>query len=525
MQFGLIAFAIYYIYQKEDVTEEDVNNTVSEVETEEITNIRLGISNVDNLNPILSTNQNVQDISMLIFEPLLIVTEDYKLDYGLATEWSKADDTSYLITLRENVKWHNGNDFTAEDVKYTIDTIKALGSDYIYYSNVENIENVEIVGTNIIKIYLYQSEELFEYNLTFPIISATFFAGEDITSSEKNNIPMGTGMYKLQSIDMSSQLELKQNTNWWNINEIETKIETIYIKLCSSVSEVYNAYKLGSIDILNTSRNTNIEENIGTIGYNLKENYGREFDYLALNCERDVMSNKEVRQAISYAINKEDIVNTIYGGEYIVADYPLEYGSYLYNSNIETNYEYNSDTAKQILVDNGWTYTDRYWQKKINGSNVRLKITLLVDSSNETRVNVANMIKEDLEEIGIQVNLVSVKGTTYDNYIKNTNYDILLTGVTVGLKPKLSRYFGEGNLANYTNEEALSILEELYNISDTDTLKEKYEILQEIYQEDRAYIGLYFNKTTVIYSNNLAGTVSPNWYNYFYNIETWYRKS
>lgn len=336
---------------------------------------------------------------------------------------------------------------------------------------------------------------------------------------------MGTGIYKLQSIDMNSQIQLKLNSNWWNLSEKTPKIDEVNIKIYTSASEVYNAYKLGSIDILNTSRNSNIEENIGTIGYNLKETYGREFDYLALNCERDAMSNKEVRQAISYAINKQDIVNTIYGGKYIVADYPLEYGSYLYNSEDGVNYEYNIDTAKQILVDNGWTYKNKYWQKRINNKNVRLTVRLLVDSSNETRVNVANMIKEDLEEAGIQVTLVSAKGKTYDNYINNRNYDILLTGVTVGLKPKLNRYFGEGNLANYTNNDALNILNELYNISDTNTLKEKYQTLQNIYQDDRPYIGLYFDKTTAIYGKNLAGTISPNWYNYFYNIETWYRKS
>ncbi len=336
---------------------------------------------------------------------------------------------------------------------------------------------------------------------------------------------MGTGMYKLQTIDINSQIELKTNTNWWNIEEKAPKIEEVYIKVYSSASEIYNAYKLGSIDILNTSRNSSVEENIGTIGYNIKENYGRNFDYLALNVESEAMSNKEVRQAVAYAINKQDIINSIYGGKYIQADYPLEYGSYLYNIAAGTNYEYNMEQAKRILVDNGWEYKSKYWQKKIDKKNVRLKLTLLVDSSNETRVNVANMIKDDLEEAGIQVTLREAKGNTYDRYIERKDYDILLTGVTVGVKPKLNRYFGEGNLANYTNGEALNILNEIYSISDTNTLKEKYQRLQEIYQEDRAYIGLYFNKTTVIYSKNLAGTVSPNWYSYFYNMETWYRKS
>ena len=219
MLFGLIAFAIYYIYNGKEENETEDTNIISESNVEEITNIRLVIANLDNLNPIVSKNQNVQDILKLVYEPLLNVTEDYKLESSLLTEWSKAETKAYLIKIREGVKWHNGTDFIAQDVKYTIDTIKALGDNSIYYSNVRNIENVEIVGNNILRITLYEEEPFFEYNLTFPIISSTFFSGEDLNISSKSNIPMGTGMYKLQSVDITSSLELKINPNWWDIEE------------------------------------------------------------------------------------------------------------------------------------------------------------------------------------------------------------------------------------------------------------------------------------------------------------------
>ena len=300
-------------------------------------------------------------------------------------------------------------------------------------------------------------------------------------------------------------------------------MEKINIKIYSSVAELYNGYKLGSIDLLSTTKNSNIEENIGTIGFNLRETYGREFDYLALNVERDAMSNIEVRQAINYAIDKQDIVNSVYGGNYFTADFPLSYGSYLYNKE-SSDYEYNPDRSKQILNDNGWTYTNKYWQKKIENRYVRLKFNLLVNSYNGQRVEVANKIREKLEDIGIQVNVIAIKDRTFDRYIANKDYDILLTGVTVGLSPNLNRYFGEGNLANYSNNEANGILNDIKNIADTNILKEKYNRLQSIFQEDRAYIGLYFNKMSLIYGKNVSGTINPTWYNLFYNIETWYRK-
>ncbi len=268
----------------------------------------------------------------------------------------------------------------------------------MYFANVSNIENVDIISDTIIRVYLYEEEPLFEYNLTFPIISISYFSGEDIKTTEKNDAPMGTGMYKIKSVDKSSQIQLVNNTSWWNSEEVKPKLSDINIKIYSSVAEVYNAYKLGSIDLLSTSLN-NIEEVIGTIGYTKKDVCGREFDYLALNCNSDILANKEVRKAISYAIDRRDINNSIYGGKYVEADYPLGYGSFLYN-NEASNYEYNIDKAKQELQNNGWTYTNnKYWQKKIDYKNVRLKLDLLVNSSNETRVKVANMIKDDIEEL------------------------------------------------------------------------------------------------------------------------------
>lgn len=523
MQYGLIVFAAYYLNKNNEDTPSNEVNIVTDNKSDEDTNIRLSISNLDNLNPILSKNQNVQDISKLIYEPLLSVTEDYKLENCLAIEWSKSKEKEYFVKIRKNVKWHNGSDFVAEDVKYTIEKIKELGNDSIYFSNVEKIDEIEIIGINLIRFALSEEVPFFEYNFTFPIICSSFFGDDDIRNTERNKIPMGTGMYKINTVDLSSQIELRANPNWWNIENVNPKIEKINVKIFSSVSEAYNAYKLGSVDVLTTTNYKNIEENIGTIGYNIKETYGREFDYLALNVEKEAMSNREVRQTINYAIDKQDIVNDVYGGKYIVADYPLSYGSYLYNKE-SSDYEYNPERAKQILLDNGWSFTNKYWQKKVNNTYVRLKLTLLVNSYNGQRVDVANKIKEKLEDIGIQVNVVSVKDKTYDNYMANKNYDILLTGVTVGLSPNLSRYFGEGNLANYTNNEVKTILNDIKNISDTNALKEKYNRLQSIYQEDRAYIGLYFNKMTLIYGKNVSGTINPTWYNLFYNIDTWYRK-
>lgn len=111
--------------RKEEQVENVQENTVKEEKIEN-SNLRLGISNVDSLNPILSKNQNIQDISKFIYEPLFFISDDYKLKNALGVEFSKADNKTYFVKLREDVKWHNGTEFTAQDVKYTIETIKSI---------------------------------------------------------------------------------------------------------------------------------------------------------------------------------------------------------------------------------------------------------------------------------------------------------------------------------------------------------------------------------------------------------------
>jgi len=220
----------------------------------ENSNLRLGISNLDSLNPIISKNQNIQDISKLIYEPLFNLTNDFRLENALGIEFSKADSKTYFVKLRENVKWHNGTDFTAEDVKFTIEAIKMLGDASIYNTNVSNIEKVEIMGNNLIKLYLFEEKPFFEYNLIFPIISSNLFKDEDIKNTEKNNVPMGTGKYRIKGIDITTGFELEKNQNWWNKENIELRIDTITVRIYERVAEVYNAYKLGGVDMFVTRK-------------------------------------------------------------------------------------------------------------------------------------------------------------------------------------------------------------------------------------------------------------------------------
>ena len=118
----LIFFAIYLIIKNKDTMASEIK--IIKRENQISNEITIGITKFDTINPILSNNQDIQYISKLIYEPLINIGQDFKLEPDLATEWSKLDDKTYLIRLSENKYWHNGEKFKAKDVEYTINYIK-----------------------------------------------------------------------------------------------------------------------------------------------------------------------------------------------------------------------------------------------------------------------------------------------------------------------------------------------------------------------------------------------------------------
>ena len=507
----VVAFFIIRNNEEEEITQEDTVTSDDEIVRE----IRLGIAQYDTLNPLLTNNKNVQDITKLIFEPLVDISSDYKATPLLATEWAKQDDTTYIIKLRENVKWSNGERFTAEDVQFTYDKLKENSS--IYSSNLEHVTALEIVDDYTVKMYLDQEIPFFEYYLTFPILSKTFYDTQDY--NDTGIIPVGTGKYKVEGTE-ENYITLTKNSNWWD-RDTELSLEKITVNIYDSIGELYNAFKMGNVDMVNTN-NTNIQEYIGTIGYSTKDIKGREHDFIVLNTQNSLLSRQEVRRAISYSIDKNNIVSNVFQNKYYTSSFPLDYGSWVYQEQ-EVSSGYNPEQANQLLSENGWSYRNGYWQKTENRITQRIELNLIVKASNSSQITVAQNIKTQLENQGIRINIQQYSDEQYNIAIQNKAYDMILCSMNLSPNPDMSLFFGDNNLANYTNEEVTNIMNELKNTTDEDTIKNDYTRLAEIYKTDIPYISLYTNKYTVAYNTELIGEINSNWFNPYCGIETWYK--
>ena len=140
------------------------------------------------------------------------------------------------------MKWSNGERFTSADVQFTYDRLKENSS--IYSTNLSHVTTLEIVDDYTVKMYLDQEVPFFEYNLTFPILSKTFYDTQDYNNT--SIVPVGTGMYKVSDVQ-ETYITLTKNTNWWN-RDTELSLEKIVVNLYTSVGELYNSFKIGNVD-------------------------------------------------------------------------------------------------------------------------------------------------------------------------------------------------------------------------------------------------------------------------------------
>lgn len=476
----LIILALFILYANKSegtviAEKKRIDNIISN-------NLTFGIVNYDNLNPHISQNQDVQYISKLIYQELIGINENFELVSGLAEEWSKISDKTYIIKLNKDKYWHSGEKFTAKDVEFTIDELKSELSNSIYKDNVKNIEKVEIIDDYTVKIYTYEEEEFFEYNLCMPILYYNSLNGI-----------IGTGNYRV--CEITDETIVLEETN---VENIPRKIK---INLYSSYSELYSAFSQEKLDIITTS-NINFNNFVGTIDLKEEKIKGRELIFLKINTSKDI----NIRKAINCAINKDEIIYNVFNNKYYCTDNPFNNGNYLIQGNNEDSYNLNS--ARRYLAN---------LDLKIQKGDT-LNLDLSIKQNNEIHTRIAQELKKQLEKIGLKINIEELPVDVYNYKIEKSDYEIILCEDILPIYPAIKEYL------NTDNVEVKELLEQVAYIKDKDSLKNIYKKILEQYEKENSIICLSLNSVVILHDSNVKGNFKGNWYNIFYNIDTWYKE-
>lgn len=494
---------------------EPTDNLPKEIENEVyIDELNLPLIEVDTLNPLLTKNKQVSDILKLIYEPLFDFDEKNKLTPVLVSEWNEKDDNTWIFKLNKSAVWHNEEKFSADDVIFTFNAINKFEG-CVYKENIKNISSIEIIEENAIQINLTSKDKYLPYKLSFPIIPKHYFENE-MLNEIKNTQAVGTGPYKFNSISEDGNIiELVSNMNWWKQEPI--KLKTIYLYKYPTYGEAIKAFKSTEIDVIATTMST-WQKKFGAIGINSYMYESDEYETIIANYENILLKENSVRRMILTGINSENIIESIYNGNGIVSNCPIHSTSYL--NTINDIRKYDVEKAKQLLINAGWDNSTGNWKKEINNKTYTLEFNLLVNKENEEKIKIAELIVENLKEMGVKVKIVKVSESEFLKRIESGKFELALATLNIDQDIDVLELIESNSVKNYANYKNENVDNIIYNMT-LDSINEKMLELQTVYKNDAPYIGMYYKCNNLLTNKSVKGNINPTSWNVYHDIIGW----
>ncbi|GKX30013.1 peptide-binding protein [Vallitalea longa] len=484
--------------------------------------LKLLIRNPATLNPLLNTDRTIDQMLKLVFDPLFVLDDNEKPVPNLVDSYTLSEaGTSITITLKKNIMFHNGTELHSQDVVYTINTLKAAPEDSIYKVNVKNYKRVSAIDNYTFKIYFDQPFAFSLYTMNFPIIPRQYYK-----SSEDNSMkPVGTGPYSFSSFTTMRELKLVANENWFEGDVYVTNIKGIITK---DEENDLNAFEQNIVDMINPKK-FDWQEYAETKGVALTEYPTYYYTFLGYNFNNRVLNDKNIRQSIAYAINREDIIKNEFLNHAYITEYPIHPKSWL-NENAETKYNYDNKKAKDLIsaADFLDTDEDKILDRNVDGTKENLSLRILVNNDNPIRLKIANNIKESLEKAGFVITLDSVDRITYNQKITDKDFDLLLGEWKLSTIPDFTFAFHStqinngNNFISYNNPEMDRILQNVFSsVTDNDLLNSINEF-KNLFSEELPYFSLFFRTSAMITKERVQGKLDPSIYNNYNGIENLY---
>lgn len=487
--------------------------------------LKLPIIKFQTLNPIINDSKDVYYLNQLIYDGLVKIDKHYQVQPALAKNWEWLDsEKQWVIDLRQDVKWHDGTSFSAKDVKFTIDTLKLnLGkfNESIYGGYVKYIKRVEVINDYKLAVELDSSDHSFIEAFTFPIIPQHKFKNSQDVYKKEKLIPCGTGIYKIRQYDKNRFIELVPNKDFWGKQPYIASIRFEYVP-----DENVSLTLLEANEVSGAQANTfDWEKYSENESLKIHEYVTQDYEFLGFNFKHPLLQDKNIRKALAYGIDRHEIIEKVYLGHATLTDVPICPDSWLYDEE-QKKYGKNLSKSKELLSASGFQNKDNdEWLE--NESNKELKFNLLVNEENIQRVQAAEMISNQLEEVGININIDKVSESEYKRRILVGKFDIVLAGWQFSdffdLKFAFhSSYQDSTNFIGYQNLKMDRMLEEASAPTILSSKKEIYRNIQKLFVEDLPYFSLYFKNSSFIMNKSIKGTIDPKPYNIYYGIEGWY---
>lgn len=499
-----------------EIYKEEILNINPDVQYKTSTSLSLSCEPLDTLNPVLSQSEDVYHLSKLIYNSLFDYDETLNVVPELVDTYTvEKERGKVVVNLKEGIKWHNGKTLKASDVSYTINAIKNAGTRSLYYEAASKISYVYVRDTYKIELYFRNAYDASLDDLTFPILPASQYANAyQLSKAEDDFKPVGTGQYQYQSYNYLKQLRLKPFDEYWG-TAAKRKLKIMILpekELSPNMMEIESVTCY--VDTSSERRSTVIDKNF--VMYDMITNQA---EFLIFHPKSKLLQDKQVRQAVAYAIDEQNILTSGYMGDGVLTD-TIYYPDFCGAEDKGTAYRYNPEKSLELLKECGYRDRDNDGILESKDKN-ELTLRIAVNKKNALRMAAARLIEKNLENIGIKTELDELSWEDYKTAVAAGKHDIIVTGFSFNEQYDLREFYNGKNEWKYYNDDLLNLASELERLHTSEEYTEIFIELKELLLDELPYYSLCYKKAGLIGIQGFqAGKVSM--FNDCYrNIETW----
>ncbi len=484
------------------------------------------------LNFVSATDKFSNIIARLMTDSLIYHDQHLNIIPKLAESWDISEDRKTItFHLRKNARWHDGVPVTAEDAKFTYEKIidpSSLATNKI--AQFKDVEEVSVPDPYTLKVKYKEpfSPALVAWNVS--LIPKHLFEKElDFIHSRHHDHPIGCGPFKFVQWDRTQKIVLEANDQYWDGRPY---LDRIIFKIIPSEQVRFEAVLTGDIDYailsplncIKDAERIEFKTRLRTFMYNPIYLW---FIGWNMDGSNPFFTDKRVRQAMTYAMDREGFLRNVYFGLGKVAITDFQPDTWAFDDTIEP-YPYDLERAKLLLDEAGWKDSNGNRIRDKNG--IEFEFTLIFPAGSETSVQMASLFKESLERIGVKMNLIKLEWSTFSKRRKSHAFQASMSGIRKDIDPDpyeiwhSSQYENGANYGGYYNPEADKLIEEGRREFDRNKRKEIYKKLQKILHEDQPYSFLFHPSGCVAIDRRFKGVItSPAGIWQFYpSVKDWW---
>jgi len=468
-------------------------------------------------------------VNRVIFSGLTRPGEDLAPAPHLAESWQASEDGMvWTFNLRDDVKWHDGEQFTAEDVAFTFNDIVLnpdMGANGA--SNFKTVDHVEVVEEFIVDFHMKSANAALPAYLGFnaEILPEHKLKGQDpweLTSFNKE-APIGTGPFKVGKYISGQSVELVANPDFYLG---EPNLDTVIFKIVPDANTQIAQALSGELDLFVLEDKASIDRVKSSNNLEVIANDTTKYFWISLNQENELFTDVKVRQAFLHAIDRQAIIDTVLKGYAKIADAAITPNQAVYYTDEVTRYDYDPEKAKQLLEEAGWSDTDGDGILDKDGK----KFSFLFEVAQQGDLEpVSQMVHQYLKEVGLDVQLKTLEwNTMIQKNVIQRDYEMILNWWAYPTDPDVfAQHFsgnaGKGNnIPGYQDEKLDELLLKGQQTSESEERAEIYKEAQQYMSETLPYLYLWYPQEISVVSKRLKGAPEMYLGGKLYYVNEWW---